>query len=169
MESAYSIMNHSPHRIAFSWIQQTPHIPILNDWFLSHNINTVEYLKNLEQDPKFNTAEIQKIIKSVRYDVITIPWQIIPSLDNLSDYKIFMHENLNDIYEYIDKKDKIQNRNRNYNFKKFVKSILLDTVDIPTVLAETTGHMRLKVIDGRTRLSISWAHKHDIHCALCKI
>lgn len=164
------MMNHSPHRIAFSWIQQAHHLPRLKNWFINNNIDIYSFLKNLNINDSYDTEIIQHLINNLKYEIITIPWQMISVLDNLGDRTIYKLDNVNSVYAYILNKDKIENRKRNYNFDKFVESILNNTVDTPSILLENNFYKpRFNVIDGRTRLALAWIYKHNIPCAVYRL
>jgi len=157
------------HRNAIAWIQQSNYIPRLAAWFKLHGVPANDLWKLLKADPSHDTTIVQQLINNTDHTVIEIPWQMIPLLDNLGDRSVYKLNHSDLVRDHIVQQDKLQQRHRGYTLDQLVEKLLSNTIDPPTLLLETVDP-RLKpqmpVIDGRTRLALAWAHKHNIPARL---
>jgi hypothetical protein len=131
-----------------------------------------EYLRsyNIElPSPEIDPKVLEKISNTnFISEKILLPYQLILSLHNFKstvEVNQFKNLDLPAMIEWIKLWDHKIGRSRGYDFSLMVEKILDDSITPPLLLL-TYG--KITVIDGRTRLLVSYAAKKDIYCDIYK-
>ena len=157
------LTSRDPKKIALAWRQQAEHIVQLRSWFRRKRYPTAWESRTVF-DPDCELC--WQLIQREQFELITVPWQMIPMLDNHSPNSPFC-DSMEELAQHLHTQDRETGRTRPYTLQQMAEWIETGTVEPPTVYWEWQfSKPQFILIDGRTRLTLSYAMRQDCVIAI---
>ena len=160
------LTSREPKKISLAWRQQAQYIVQLRSWFRRQHYPVVWEQRD-SYDP--DCVQCWSMIQEVEFELLTVPWRMIPTLDNHSPERPFF-DTAQELIDHTHMLDAETGRTRPYTLQQMAEWISKGEIEPPTVYWEWCyTKPQFIVIDGRTRLTLSYAMQQDCVIAITNL